>query len=117
MIAVKLLDWYRDGGRIPRRVKKKVLGRKKRRRDLRKMLSETRLGEPIKTMFERRVIEPHGMFCPTCGESNYVGTGNRAEYPEHWEYFHCLRCRRVVGYIDNSPFVHALECEDYNPVF
>ena len=40
-------------------------------------------------------------------------------YPEHWEFFHCARCGNVVGYIDNSPFIHALECkdDDYNPVF
>jgi len=83
------------------------------------MLEEIIVLEPIKTMYERREIIPHGAFCPFCGEKQYVGSGNHSEYPDHLEYFYCLRCRRVVGYIDNSPFIHALENKDfnYNPIF
>ncbi len=115
----KLNEWYYDGGRIPRKIKKKVLDRKPTRKVLRKMLSETVVGEPIKTMFERVTFSPHGDFCPKCGETSYIGSGNKTDYPEHWESFRCLRCRTIVGYIDNSPFIHALECKDndYNPVF
>lgn len=113
------MEWFHDGGRIPRKTKKRLLGELIKKTTLRKMLSETTLGEPIRTMFERREILPHGEFCPKCGTKGYVGTGNKTCYPEHWEYFHCIRCRSVVGYIDNSPFVHALECaeDNYNPIF
>ena len=113
----KLYHWYCEGGRIPRKLKKKILGRKPTRTQLRKMLSETIIGKPIRTMYERVEFTPHGAFCPKCGEKNYIGTGNKAEYPEHWETFKCLRCRNTVGYIDNSPFIHALECDDYDPTF
>lgn len=118
LMSSKLWEWYRYGGRIPRKTKKKVLGSRISGCKLRRMLKETKALEPINTMYERREFTPHGAFCPNCGERDYVGTGNRASYPEHWEYFHCIRCRKTVGYIDNSPFIHALECtEDYNPVF
>lgn len=108
-----LLDWYYYGGKIPRKIKKSVLGYKMRRGDLRKLLDSVTFGEPIKTMFERPNISPH-IFCPHCGETRYVGTGNKTSYPEHWEYFHCLRCRKVVGVIDNSPFYHALQFKEFN---
>lgn len=114
-----LRDWYYEGGKIPRKIKKMMLGIRPSRCQLRRMISETVVQEPIRTMFERREFEPHGAFCPNCGETRYVGTGNRTGYPEHWEYFNCIRCRKVVGYIDNSPFIHALECSynNFDPVF
>jgi hypothetical protein len=107
------------GERLPRKFKKKQLGIRVHKSKLRKMLSETVVGEPIRTMFERVEFTPHGEFCPSCGSSGYFGTGNMTQYPEHWEKFHCLRCGTVVGYIDNSPFVHALECKynNYDPQF
>lgn len=118
MTSKKLLDWYLSGGRIPRKIKKKILGYKFSNCKIRRMIKETKPLASIKTMYERREFTPHGAFCPKCGERNYIGTGNRASYPEHWEYFHCIRCRKTVGYIDNSPFIHALECpENYNPIF
>lgn len=115
----KLLYWYSFGGNIPRKVKKMVLGTKERRSVIRRMLSETVAQWPITTMYERRDFHPHGAFCPNCGERSYIGEGSRELYPNHWEKFHCIRCRKVVGYIDNSPFIHALECKDndYNPQF
>lgn len=111
--------WFRHGGNVPRKVKKEILGLKVQRSELRKMLQETIVGTPIKTMYERVEFTPHGAFCPHCGETKYTGTGNKTTYPEHWEYFKCLRCRKNIGYIDNSPFIHALECKEYNydPVF
>jgi transcription initiation factor IIE alpha subunit len=107
-----------DYDRLPRRIKKHVFGKRMRKSTLQRLLDSVELGMPIKTMYERRESNT-GLFCPHCGYRDYRGGGNRAEYPEHWEYFRCLRCGSVVGYIDNSPFIHALECKewDYNPVF
>jgi len=105
--------------KMSRKNKKRLLDRKIDKCKLRKMLSETIIGNHIKTMYEIVSFKPHGVFCPKCGETGYIGSGNMTEYPEHWEKFYCLRCSNIVGYIDNSPFVHALECKDnnYNPVF
>ena len=86
---------------------------------LQKMLKETIIWSPVKTMFERRSFKPYGAFCPNCGETKYISSWNRTSYPDHWEYFICIRCKKIVGYIDNSPFIHALECKhnDYDPTF
>ncbi len=110
--------WDGDYDRIPRKIKKFVFGKRVKKQTLQRILDSVELGVSIKTMYERRATNT-GLFCPFCGYRGYRGSGNRAEYPEHWEYFHCLRCGSTVGYIDNSPFVHALECKenDYNPVF
>lgn len=115
----KTSEWYWEGGKVPRKIKKRVLGYRISGCKLRRMLRETKLGEPIVTMYERREFTPHGAFCPKCGEKDYVGSGNKTTYPEHWEYFYCVRCRHTVGYIDNSAFVHALECKEngYDPAF
>lgn len=104
--------------RIPRKLKKRIYGRRINKSKLKRLLEIVELGEPIKTMYEVRDIKPF-IFCPNCGCENYQGTGNLTSYPEHWERFHCIRCHRVVGYIDNSQFIHALECSDnnYNPEF
>lgn len=104
----KLLEWFHEGGPIPRKLKKKILGTRMKRKKLRHLLKTLKLGEPIKTMYER-IDSNHGLFCPKCGETGSRSTGNMTTYPEHWEYFYCLRCGFKVGYIDNSPFYHALQ--------
>jgi hypothetical protein len=104
----KLYHWIRYGGKIPRKLKKKILGKKMKRKELRFMIRTLKFGEPIRTMYERREIN-HGMFCPKCGERGAVGTGNKTTYPEHWEQFYCVRCHYQVAEIDNSPFIHVLE--------
>jgi len=110
-MSSKLYEWFREGGRIPRKLKKQVLGKKMKRKVLRHMLKTLQFGPPIVTMWDRRECN-HGLFCPNCGERDYRGTGNMTEYPEHWEYFYCIRCRKKVGEIDNSPFYHVLEYKD-----
>lgn len=115
----KLAESLTYGMRMPRKVKKRVLGERLSHCKVKRMLKETTVGPPIRTMFERREFYPHGAFCPKCGCKGYHGTGNATTYPEHCERFYCDRCHNMVGYIDNSPFIHALECKhnDYNPEF
>ena len=97
---------------LPRKVKKKLYGKKMSRGKLRQLLDLVTIGTPSKTMYVLSDINPYP-FCPCCGFIGMRGTGNKTQYPEHWEYFYCLRCGFQVGYIDNSPFVHALECKEY----
>ena len=101
------------GGNVPRKAKKLFLGNKVKRYRLRALLKSVKVLKPAKTMFESPVIEP-GLFCPKCGCTESKGTGNMVEYPDHWEYFYCLRCTFKVGYIDNSPFRHCLEYAGHN---
>lgn len=106
------------GQKLPRKIKKALIGKKMSSTKLRVLLDSVTLGEPIKTMYERREIYPFA-FCPKCGCEGYRGSGNLTDYPEHWESFYCLRCKNLVGNIDNSPFIHALECKEnnYDPRF
>ncbi len=111
-MKINLNKLYRSIGyqiRMPRNVKKQFLGFRISKCELRRMVKETKIGPAIKTMWERIEMNPHGAFCPNCGCKHYRGTGNMTDYPEHWEYFYCIRCNYKIGTIDNSPFVHILE--------
>ena len=105
-------------GKLPRKIKKWYYGKRYSRNQLSRLLATVEIVSGCGTMYERTVIKPYS-FCPNCGCKHYYGTGNMTSYPEHWEEFHCVRCNFIVGYIDNSPFIHALECRDenYNCVF
>ena len=108
----------RYGYPIPRKTKKALLGNRMSKSKLRTLLASVKIGKPTTTMYESSEIEPYE-FCPNCGCTLMFGSGNLTAHPEHWEKFYCGRCNDIVAYIDNSPFVHALECkeENYNPVF
>ncbi|MFA5014309.1 MAG: hypothetical protein WC549_02035 [Actinomycetota bacterium] len=103
----------RYGEHIPRKIKKAILGFRMNRSNLRNLLQSVRVIKPAETCFEKPIIFPF-LFCPKCGCRSFYGTGNMTEYPEHYEYFYCMRCRNRVAVIDNSPFTHALECSDDN---
>jgi Fe2+ or Zn2+ uptake regulation protein len=110
MKAIKAKEWdaVMCGHRLPRKLKKRVLGKRISGATVRRWLRELRVYEPAKTMYESAVVHPH-LFCPNCGCTEMRGTGNKTFYPEHWECFYCLRCGRQVAEIDNSPFIHVLE--------
>ena len=95
--------------KLPRKLKKRLLGYKKTKSVLKRMIKNSYIVGNIVTMYERPKIEPYGMFCPKCGCVHYYGGGNMVGYPEHYEYFYCLRCKGIVATIDNSPFIHELE--------
>lgn len=107
----------KDRERVPRKIKKYFLGKKLSKNKLRKLLATVKIGTVTRDMYHASEIYPY-RFCPKCGCRHSYGSGNKTEYPEHWEYFYCLRCLNIVAYIDNSPYVHALECKewDYNPI-
>ena len=115
-ITYKQFEAAYNHEKLPRKLKKAILGKKMNKSLLNRLLKSVRIISSANTMYESPKIEPY-TFCPFCGYIGMKGTGNLTAYPEHWEYFHCIKCDKVVGYIDNSAFIHALECEDYNPVF
>lgn len=112
----KALDAISFGDRLPRRTKKAILGKRMSKGKLKKLLKTVKVIKGADSIYDAPIIEPYA-FCPHCGCDLMIGEGNGSDYPEHCEYFSCARCHEIVGYIDNSPFIHALECEDYNPVF
>ena len=107
-----------DGDKVPRKAKKAFLGSRISKQKLKRLLKTVKIISRSKTMYEIANIYPY-IFCPACGCTSMRGSGNMETCPNHREYFYCIRCHKIVGYIDNSPFVHALECADseYDPLF
>jgi len=101
------------GEKVPRKAKKTILGKLMKKKDLKIKLRDFKIVKPSKTMYETPETNIE-LFCPKCGCEYEYGTGNMAEYPEHWEIFKCLRCKFQTGLIDNSPYYHALEFKEYN---
>ena len=100
------------GDKIPRKSKKLYLGKRISKSELNRKLKSVKIIKEAQTCYEMTESEPN-LFCPKCGNEGMVGTGNRVAYPEHWEDFHCTRCRNKVAYIDNSPTIHALQCKNF----
>lgn len=102
-----------NGEKLPRKVKKHLLGKRISSSKLKFMLKDLALIEPSITMYERPIFNiPY--FCPKCGCTKSRSTGNMTSYPEHWEYFYCVRCNFKVGVIDNSPFIHCFEYKEFD---
>ena len=82
------------------------------KKDLKELLKTVKVIKSAETMFDKPIIEPY-MFCPECGCREMESFGNKVFYPEHYEKFYYVGCENLVAYIDNSPFIHALECENF----
>lgn len=100
-----------QGEKLPRKVKKHLLGKRESAASLRRRLKNLVLINDIKTMYERPEYNIP-LCCPKCGCMKSRGTGNMTSYPEHWEYFYCSRCNFKVGVIDNSPYIHCFDYKD-----
>ena len=97
--------------KLSRKTKKQFLGRRLSKTKLKKLLNSVQI---IQNKYpQAATILPH-KFCPKCGCTKTRSTGNMVEYPELWVRVYCLRCGFLVGEADNSPFVHALECKEWN---
>lgn len=102
--------FYRE--KLPRKVKKHLIGKRISNCKLKRLLKSVENVKGADTMYDTPIIKPYP-FCPKCGCTNMWGTGNKTGHPEHWEHFYCTRCNNLVAIIDNSPFIHALECYNY----
>ncbi len=92
-------------GKLPRKLKKRIVGKKISSSKLNRLLKETIV---IKHKYPYpETILPY-QYCPKCGCVVYKSTNNMAEYPEVWISYTCLRCGYEVASEDNSPFVHCL---------
>jgi len=100
-----------NGEKMPRKFKKRILGKKLNKANLRKKIEDFEVLKEAESL-SNGAYYSHEPFCPKCGCTEYRGTGNMVPYPEHYENFFCLRCNYQVATIDNSPFVHCLEFED-----
>lgn len=95
------------GERIPRKIKKQILGYKLSKSKLRKKISKLEVKINIwSNGYKVPYVEDE--FCPKCGCKAEYSTGEMAEYPETWVRHYCLRCRSLVAEADNSAMIHEL---------
>lgn len=98
--------------KIPRKIKKKIFGKKVSKKKLRQMLESV---EVIDNKYPEMVtIKPY-FFCPRCGcELPPRYTGNMVEYPERYEKGFCVKCGFLLIVSDNSPYITCFEFKEDN---
>jgi len=106
---IKYKYWNIGVSEMNRKTKKAVIGKKMGKSKLRQLLKSVEIVKNGKCAG----IKPY-TFCPKCGCTHTRSTNNMASYPELWVKIYCARCGFLVEKADNSPYVHALECADYN---
>lgn len=101
---------YGEISEVSRKTKKYLLGKKMNRRQLKQRLAAVIV---TKNKYPKSA-DISDEFCPRCGCNRTRCTGNMAPEPDVWVQTYCLRCWFLVGTADNSPYVHALECAEWN---
>ena len=103
----RISEAIRNGEKLPRKIKKQILGRKLNRKELKSLLAEV---EIISYEEEGQLsgIFPFE-FCPNCGCQATRPINHYVEWPEVWDEDVCLRCGKWVGGADNSYYHHILE--------
>lgn len=96
--------------KLPRKLKKKIFGKKIKRKVLKKMLSEVRI---VENKYPQSADILPFSFCPKCGCEYTKIVDHNVEYPEIWYDVYCLKCGYNVGGADNSSYSHCLEDEEY----
>ena len=98
-------DLVYSGVKMPRKIKKNVLGGKMSIPKLRKRIQAVKVSE-----INSNEIELSDMFCPSCGCDRYRTVDHpEINFPEIWIEDFCLRCKKYVGGADNSFYKHVLE--------
>lgn len=87
-----------SGHKVPRKVKKAVLGSK---------ISSTQL--KLKIARWMNVPNDYGTFCPKCGCGAERFVYHEVEYPEILTECFCLRCGTLTSWADNSTWYHILQ--------
>lgn len=114
-IKYRYWDALHRGAKLPRRIKKALLGKKISGPQLKRLLKQVKIvlyKDKHRPSYPHVVIEPYS-FCPKCGCDGHRSVNHHVEYPEIWINYYCLRCGFLVASADNSPYIHVLE-EMYN---
>lgn len=93
--------------KLPRKLKKRVLGIKMKKVKLRALLKIC-YAKSGRTIYDPIEIYPYH-FCPSCGCEATEFTGNMVPHPELYDIGSCLRCGREVMVADNSVYIHCFE--------
>lgn len=107
-IKPKYFERIYRGEKVPRKIKKAILGLKLSKTELKKMIENTNIIEysPYNNSYKYKY--PDKYFCPYCGCVLTDCTGNMAEYPEEYIISYCLRCGEKISVSDNGYEWHAI---------
>ena len=105
----KFHELYSDGEKIPRKLKKELLGPRWSKSKIRKMIKSLKVNYRRPDQRHLAAIILPFEFCPYCGCTETFGVDHEISYPDVWIESFCLRCREKVGEADNSTFSHVLE--------
>lgn len=98
--------------KLPRKVKKHLLGNLISKKELKEKLSKISKSNKCATqMLIDSEIE--SLFCPKCGCNESYTVNYACEYPEVWNESFCARCGTLIEMQDNSPCHHVLDAEDF----
>ena len=93
--------------KLPRKLKKKIIGKKMGKSELRRLIESVKITQTKEPNLSS-IIEPFE-FCPECGCTVGYLVDHHVEYPEVWYQCYCARCDSLTGEADNSVFHHVLE--------
>jgi len=100
---------YRD--RLPRKVKKSILGLRISTCALKRKIKAFETISPA-ILWWGRPETNMATFCPYCGCNAEGAVDHHVPYPEVWIDYYCYRCKAVVARVDNSAYHHILEYWD-----
>ena len=110
-----------DGGKLPRKIKKKLLGLIPSKKDLKNRIKNTKIIRRSPYGNGYTYDYPDDNFCPKCGCEYAYDTGNMVGYPEEWIKYYCVRCGEYIAYRDNGEVWHKLmdykEYDEQNKVW
>ena len=101
-MKIKYFEKLCLGEKIPRKVKKQILGLLPTKKALKERIERVKFDNSYGYLY------PDDDFCPCCGCEHYRSTGNMACYPEKWFKYYCCRCGKMVSYSDNGLVWHIL---------
>ena len=96
-MKIKQKHWERAGcgGKLPRKIKKFMIGKKVSKSQLKNIIKSYKTGDAT--------------FCPECGCSAARFYDHGVPYPEVWADFICLRCGYIVATADNSEMTYVFD--------
>ena len=106
MVVGKGVGVMRKWEKMPRKYKKRALGKRLSKGELRKLIASV-------TIIQKKYPQPPEIkpytFCPKCGCRSERIFDHGVPYPEIWVDSYCARCGAWVGGADNSRWGHVLE--------
>jgi hypothetical protein len=104
-----IFRYIKAGSRLPRKIKKCVLGYRMSKTQIKKHYNNSVL---FVHQYQSSTSLSVDVICPECGCYWTITENHGAEYPEVYITEYCARCHCLIGSADNSPTYLFYECDD-----